>query len=147
LEFRRVLFRSLKDFVRLALTHEGTSADCGLPPSVAVQRQAHDPVQRLREQVQRAMAPGNPVRLLLCADAAGRRETIAQMLGEHDLHPVEVGSIHEFLQNGVPFGITVAPLSAGFSLPHLGIVFLTESDLYPGHTSYRTRRVRERTTN
>lgn len=141
------LFAGLKGFARLALTDEGESNDCRMPPPVAVQRQAQDPVSRLRAQIERAQSADNGTRLLLCADAPGRRETISQMLNEYNLHPAPVGSIHEFLESDVSFGITVAPLSSGFALPHLDIVFLTENDLYPGHVLYRGRRTRERATN
>src|SRR5690606_11159905 len=45
------------------------------------------------------------------------------------------------------FAIGVATLSSGFALVAENIVFLTESDLYPGHATHRSRRGRERTSN
>src|SRR5690606_28821171 len=82
-----------------------------------------------------------------CADSAGRRETLVQMLAEHGLRPQPVGSIQDFLDGDDAFAIGIAPLSAGFTLRDDNIAFLTEGDLYPGHGAQRRRRSRERTSN
>ncbi len=137
------LFGELRQFARLAFT-DGTDEALAKPPDVAVHRQAGDPVARLRALV----APGSPHRVLLCADSAGRRETVAQMLAEHELRPEPVPAIQDFLDGEVHFGIAVAPLSAGFALRDPDVILLTESDLYPGHTAAsRKRRGRDRTSN
>ncbi|GAA5233767.1 transcription-repair coupling factor [Verticiella sediminum] len=135
-------FTSLKDFARLAFTDEA-DAEIVAPPDVAVHRQANDPLARLRALVE----AGDGRRLLLCADSPGRRETIVQMLAEHGLAPVPVATIQDFLDGEVAFAIGVAPLTAGFALREAGLVFLTESDLYPAHAASRGKRNRERTSN
>src|SRR5690606_5920295 len=139
-------FGHLKQFARLAFTDGAVDAAFAAPPDVAVHRQATDPISRLRALVD-ARSGESAARVLLCADSPGRRETIVQMLAEHDLHPSPVGSIQDFLNAGEGFAIGVAPLSSGFSLTHEAIVFLTENDLYPGHATHRSRRNRERTSN
>src|SRR5690606_28197184 len=143
------LFLGLKEFARLSFADQDPAdEDFAVPPNVAVQRQAADPVARLRAQVEGARAhDADARRVLLCADAPGRRETITQMLTEQGLAPTPVASLHEFIESDEAFAITVAPLSSGFSLRHLGIVFITEGDLYPGHAGPRGRRTRERATN
>lgn len=140
-------FGHLKQFARLAFTDNAADAAFAAPPDVSVHRQAGDPVSRLRALVGAKPGKSTAARVLLCADSAGRRETILQMLAEHDLHPTPVGSIQDFLNTDDGFAIGVAPLSSGFTLVDEGIVFLTENDLYPGHASHRSRRNRERTSN
>ena len=47
------------------------------------------------------------------------------------------------------FGLAVAPLAAGFTVPAAGLALITESDLYPGHAAGRRtgRREQERASN
>lgn len=131
-------------FPRLALGSERNHPDFAAAPDVAVARRADDPVARLRALLARA-----GTRVLLCADSAGRRETLAQMLAEHDIAPdVQSESVHAFLASEAHFGLAVAPLTAGFAIPGAALVILTENDLYPGHAAARHgRRAQERTSN
>lgn len=129
------LYAGFKDFARLALTAEPPHPDFVAAPDVAVARRAEDPVGKLRALVSR---PG--ARILLCADAAGRRETLFQMLAEQGLAPAEqTDNIGAFLLTPASFGLTIAPLAAGFGLTEGGLVFLTENDLYPGNAGARRR--------
>ncbi|WP_144639848.1 transcription-repair coupling factor [Bordetella genomosp. 13] len=158
------LYGHFRDFPRLALGGERNHPDFAAAPDVSISRRADDPVMRLR-----ALLARPDMRVLLCADSAGRRETLAQMLAEHGLAPdLQADSVQAFLDADAHFGLAVAPLSAGFVIPGAGqpgagqpraghpdaghpgagLVFLTENDLYPGHTaSRRGRRAQERTSN
>ncbi len=141
------LFERLKPFGRLALTGEGDHPDILRAPDVAVSRRADDPLARLRALLGRQDAE----RVVLCADSHGRRETILQMLSEHGLQPDTASeSLTEFLEGFARFAITVGGLDAGFAVPAGRLVFLTESDLYPGHSTgsvRRGRRTQERASN
>ncbi len=131
---RDALYAGFKDFARLALSGEGPHPDFRAAPDVAVMRRAEDPVARLRALVSQ---PG--AEILLCADSAGRRETLSQMLAEQGLAPdCQTDSIGDFLQTPARFGLAVAPLAAGFGLQG-GPIFLTENDLYPGNAGVRRR--------
>ncbi|MFJ1301225.1 transcription-repair coupling factor [Pseudomonadota bacterium AL_CKDN230030165-1A_HGKHYDSX7] len=134
-----------RQFARLALTTERPHPDFIAAPDVAVARRAEDPVTKLRTLISRTDA-----RVLLCADSAGRRETLSQMLAEQGV-PVNVQTddIQGFLRDEGHFGLAVAPLSTGFGLPQCGLVFLTENDLYPGNSPARRggKRAQERTSN
>ena len=139
------LHGKLKDFRRLALTAGQPHPDFRAAPDVSVARRAEDPVAKLRALVQ-----GRQSRLLLCADSAGRRETLVQMLNEFGVTPdAQPDSIEAFLSSDAHFGIAAAPLSAGFGLPGAGLAFLTENDLYPGlaTTGRRGKRDQERASN
>lgn len=149
------LFECLKAFARISLTTTSPHPDFASAPDVAVSRRADDPVAKLRQAVQRAQHssdstgthPDDAPRLILCADSHGRRETIVQMLAEHGLAPdAQTESVDDFLHSDAHFAITVAPLTTGFQVNQGPVVFLTENDLYPGHTgsARRTRRDQER---
>ncbi|RZS81103.1 transcription-repair coupling factor [Pigmentiphaga kullae] len=136
------LFGHLKRFARLALAGDRPHPAFAAPPEVAVQRKAEDPVARLR-----ALAARQDQRVLLCAESAGRRETIAQMLAEFGLDPEPVESVQDFLGRTASFAIGIAPLSSGFGLADPRLLFLTESDLFPGHAVRRGKRGQERASN
>jgi transcription-repair coupling factor (superfamily II helicase) len=137
------LYGHLKSFARLVLT-EGSNPDFAPAPNVAVARRAEDPVARLRDLLD------SPSRTVLCADSAGRRETLLQMLGEFGIQPdSQPDSLQEFLASDSHFGLTVAPLSTGFGLAADALTLLTENDLYPsqGRTVRRGRRAQEGSSN
>ncbi len=136
------LFVHAKAFPRLALRQDGEHPDFTSPPDVAVARRAEDPVSRLRAALQQQSR-----RVVLCADSAGRRETLVQMLEEFGLRPdTHVPTLQDFLQSDLPFGLIVAPLAAGFCNIEHNLVLLTENDLYPNqrHPGRRGRRAQER---
>ncbi len=157
------LFEQLKHFPRIALTQDAPHPDIISAPEIGVSRRAEDPLQKLRQVLARdasldlvrsktaaATRADQGTRVVLCADSHGRRETILQMLAEHQIAPdAQTESIATFLESDARFAITVASLSTGFEIPAQGLIFLTENDLYPGHggTAKRGRRDQERASN
>ena len=79
---------------------------------VAVDRRADDPLGRLK-----AYLATNPGRVLLLAESAGRRETLAAMLAEHGLRPAACADFAGFAAGDAPLALGVGPLHAGFALP------------------------------
>ncbi|CAP42033.1 transcription-repair coupling factor [Bordetella petrii] len=139
------LHAHFKAFARLAFTEGAAHPDFSAAPDVSVSRRAEDPVARLRALLSRSES-----RVLLCADSAGRRETLVQMLAEFGLAPDEQPeSIQAFLGSQAAFALAAAPLSTGFNIPSARLTFLTENDLYPGHAgpARRGRRDQERASN
>ncbi len=127
-------FAAAKAYGRLAIdTKNGpeNGLTATIPP-VAVDRRAEDPLGRLKGWL--ATRPG---RVLVLAESAGRRETLAAMLSEHGLRPAACADFAGFLSGDAELALAVAPLHAGFALP--GIAFVTETELYAG-APRRTRR-------
>ncbi len=121
------LFLQLKPFARLALTSDSAHPDFQAAPAVAVNRRAEDPVANLR-----ALLNKHQGRIALCADSAGRRETLLQMLEEFGIKPDFANeTLEEFLASESRFALVTAPLSNGFSLTDPALTLLTENDLYP----------------
>ena len=113
-------------------------------PDVAVNRQSETPLAALQN-----FQTGFGGRILLCAESAGRRETMLGFFAQHGLKPKSVDGWQAFLDNDAPLAITVTPLAYGFqlsseqSLPETqAIAVITESDLY--QYVARSRNVRRR---
>lgn len=136
-------FNGIKPFSRLSLSAQADNQPIAHPdfeplPVVAVNRRDKDPLSQLRQEV---LDPKN--RTVLCADSAGRRETLLQMLREHDLSPAtDCQSLADFLDSDAAFALVVAPLSRGFALVHDSLSLLTENDLYPTQTRTQSSRRR-----
>jgi len=136
------LFLRLKAFARLALAAGGPHPDFSIVPDVSVARRAENPLARLHATLHQTDS-----RLVLCADSAGRRETLLQMLAEYGIQPdASADTLQEFLDRDNHFSVVVAPLAAGFFLPGSQLMLLTENDLYPNqaHALRRRRRAQER---
>ena len=99
-------------------------------PDIAVNRRLDDPLTNLRSYLMRT-----DTRVMICADSAGRRETLQQYFGEYKLDLAPVEGFEGFRQSDAKLALGVAPLQAGFELldetsGHL--VFITETELYAG---------------
>lgn len=136
-------FHALKSFARLDLNQAGMHPDFMAVPNVAVARRAEDPLSAFRTEVRDTSR-----RTLLCADSAGRRETLAQMLAEFNLNPdTQCQDLHDFLQGDSAFALVTASLFQGFALKEAAVTFLTENDLYPHQVRTAQRRRRMQRTN
>ena len=105
---------------------------------------AEDPVAALRR-----LLDIHAGQIALCADSAGRRETLDQMLREFGIQAdTSVETLADFFKGDTPFTLLVAPLSAGFGITADGTLLLTENDLYPAQarSPRRGRRSQERST-
>jgi transcription-repair coupling factor (superfamily II helicase) len=99
-------------------------------PDVAVNRRLDDPLASLRTYLER-----NDTRVMICADSAGRRETLQQYFSEYRLDLVPVEGFEGFRASDARLALGVAPLQAGFELLDAGaghLVFITETELYAG---------------
>lgn len=134
-------FTLAKPFARLNLPDAGDGGWATPLPPLAINRRADDPLSALRAFLSRTTA-----RVVLCAESAGRRETLMQLLYEHDLKPDLCDSLDAFLRGELRFALTVAPLAAGFALPSESLVVITESELYDGIVRRAGRRRQEQAT-
>jgi len=131
-------------FARLTLGEGDAPAFAAVPP-IAVERKHADPLARLRAFVAATTAAGG--RVLLLADSAGRRETIAQLLAEHRLHAADNADFAAFLAGDAPLALGVAPLHGGFSLRDRALHLITETELYAASPRRQRNRGRERASN
>ncbi len=132
-------FSGAKPYARLTLG-EGDSPQFAPPPVVAVQRKAADPLAHLRAFSASYAAGGG--RTIVLADSAGRRETIAQMLRDHNLPFADNSDFSAFVAGDASLSLGVAPLHGGFLLRDAQLALITETELYD--TSPRRLRARHR---
>ena len=134
-------FGAAKAYTRLILTSagEGTSeaADTTKPlssvalPSVAVDRRSDEPLLPLK-----AFQASFPGKVLLLAESAGRRETLASLLAQSGLKPPVFASLAEFSRSDARFGLAVSPLFNGFivddNVAQNALALITEAELFAG---------------
>jgi len=114
-----------------------TSSTVSLP-DISVERRADDPLHKLK-----AFASSFAGRILLLAEAPGRRETILEYLTEYGLQPASQADFSAFQTSNDSLSLMVAPLSNGFMLrdAHIGsIAFITENELYAATARPRGQR-------
>jgi len=99
------------------------------PPPVQVDRRAPDPLAALKRFVAATEA-----RVLICAESAGRRETMQQYFAEYGLTVPAVDDWTAWVgEAGAPrAALVVSPLHAGFAWPAARLAFVTEAELYAG---------------
>ena len=124
-------FTAAKPYARLILA-KGNSGPTRAVPPVAVDRRAEDPLAGLK-----AFIDDHPGRILLLAESAGRRETLAGLFAEYGLKPETTADLTGFLASDSRLALSVGPLHAGFLLE--GLAFITEAELYAGSPSRRAR--------
>ena len=115
-------------------------------PDVAVHRRDADPISRLRHVVSQ-----EKLRVLVCSDSAGRKESIRQLLKEsngiageegkplYSLQPEEFESIADFVKSNSLFGLVTAPLFNGFLWTSENLLVLTEAELFTSTARQRRK--------
>ena len=139
-------FTTAKPYARLTLEKDGVEKHQFLPvPDIAVHRRDADPINRLRKVVS-----SEQVRVLVCSDSAGRKESIRQLFEEsnsvagqdgkplYPLKPESFDSIADFIKSDSLFGLVNASLFNGFSWPAENLLVITEAELFT--TTARQRR-------
>jgi transcription-repair coupling factor (superfamily II helicase) len=134
-------FAKVRGFARLALDAASNHAPLAAPlPNLAIDRKREVPLAAFLDWQYKT-----PYRVLIVAESAGRRETMATLLRDNELPVSEVESFAQFTAD-MRVAIIVAPLASGFVLPSEGIAVVTEAELYAA--SGRTgRKKQEATTN
>ena len=131
-------FTTSKSYARLTLEKDGAEKSQFLAvPDIAVHRRDTDPINLLRKVVS-----SEKVRVLVCSDSAGRKESIRQLFDEsnsiagfdgkplYPLKPESFDSIAEFIKSDSLFGLVTAPLFNGFSWPAENLLVITEAELF-----------------
>ena len=139
-------FTAAKPNARLALEKEAREAPQFLAvPNLAVHRRDADPINRLR-----ALVSQEKVRILICSDSNGRKESIRQLFEEsnsvtsqsgkplYQLKPEGFEGVADFIKSDALFGLVTAQLFNGFTWPSENLIVVTEAELFT--TTARQRR-------
>jgi transcription-repair coupling factor (superfamily II helicase) len=137
-------FVRLRDFPRVDISPSGeeepgeTLKTAPLPP-LAVDRRARDPLAAFKQ-----FLDGSKLRVLVAAESAGRRETMAAYFAEYGLKPAALKDFQEFTASLESFVLAVSPLSQGFVAQSEGWAIVTEAELYAGVVRRRGRAAEKR---
>lgn len=142
-------FTSAKPHARLVLEQTATQAGPAqfLPLlDISVHRRDTDPINRLRNVVS-----SEKVRVLICSDSAGRKESIRQLFEEsnsvagvagkplYPLKPEGFESVAEFVKSDSLFGLVTAPLFNGFAWASENLLVITEAELFTSTARQRRK--------
>jgi transcription-repair coupling factor (superfamily II helicase) len=143
-------FTAAKPNARLSLDKDADRETKEAPqflavPDLAVHRRDADPLNRLR-----ALVSQEKVRVLICSDSNGRKESIRQLLEESNsvaglngkpLYPIKpegFEGVADFIKSDALFGLVTAQLFNGFTWPLENLIVVTEAELFT--TTARQRR-------
>ena len=130
------ILQSLKRYRRIEMRAHERAHDFGsrAMPDLAGNVHLQKPFTHLADFV--AATPG---RILFCAESAGRRENLLEILKQVNLRPAACEHWQDFLAGDSELAIAVAPLDQGMWIPDRGI---TEAQLFGERVAQRRRRRR-----
>ncbi|WP_020210387.1 transcription-repair coupling factor [Gilvimarinus chinensis] len=138
------LFAGLKSLSRTALVSHPLDEAAGnqnfsfnSPPSLPVQAQNEHPLTALE-----AFLMEFEGRVLFCAESAGRRETLLELLSRIRVKPKELDSWQSFSAGNETLAITVGSIDQGLICTSPKLALITESQLF-GERVQQTRRRRQ----
>ncbi len=108
-------------------------------PEIAVDARAKRPLGRLEQYLTTASGP-----VLFCAESAGRREAILDLLKTIGITPLAVAGWAEALAATSGQMIAVHPLERGFRLADGRFTLISETELFGHQVLQRRRRARQR---
>ncbi|MFI8744142.1 transcription-repair coupling factor [Pseudomonas sp. NPDC077186] len=137
-------FARLKSWPRIVANPEDiepgvgqTRFDARALPDLAIQAKAGEPLAALRRFIEEYQG-----RVLFCAESAGRREVLLELLARLKLKPKEVEGWPAFVASHERLGICIAPLDEGLLLDDLALI--AESPLFGQRVMQRRRREKGR---
>lgn len=134
------VFAKLREYPGIELHHGGgihkaLSAPVAPPPELSAGTQA-SPLLALE-----SLLLANPEsRILFCAESAGRRESMLELLKTIRLSPDPVSNWQEFIDGEQGLAITIAPLDRGLWLHNPARLLITETQLFGQRVAQRRRR-------
>ncbi|GLX12842.1 transcription-repair-coupling factor [Pseudomonas straminea] len=137
-------FARLKDWPRVVISPGDiepgvgrTRFEASALPDLAIQAKTSEPLAALRRFIEEY-----PGRVLFCAESAGRREVLLELLARLKLKPKEVEGWPQFCASKERLGITIAPLDEGLQLEDIALI--AESPLFGQRIMQRRRREKTR---
>jgi transcription-repair coupling factor (superfamily II helicase) len=137
-------FARLKNWPRVVVSQDDIATGVGHSrfnaqalPDLAIQAKANEPLAALRRFIEEY-----PGRVLFCAESAGRREVLLELLARLKLKPKEFDNWPAFTASKDRLGICIAPLDEGLLLEDLALI--AESPLFGQRVMQRRRREKSR---
>ncbi|MCJ8336931.1 MAG: transcription-repair coupling factor [Pseudomonadales bacterium] len=137
--------RHLKPFRKLQYSNElvkgagKSNLQCRAPAELSVDAQSTLPLSALQQH----LADNPNSRFLFCAESAGRREALLELLSKIKLAPASLENWQQFIDGDAQVAITVFPLSRGLSIPNQ-LELISESQLFGRQVFQQRRRTKEK---
>ncbi len=133
------LFNRLKQFPRADVVDENDNLqqkfDTQTLPALSIDAHAQAPLAKVEE-----LLLSTSKRVLFCAESAGRRETLLELLERIQVQPEQISSWQAFLNSDASIGITISPIAEGLSLSNPPMIVITEGELFGHQVQQRRRR-------
>lgn len=133
------LFANLKKYPQIhtqAIANENThlNANVNALPDLSIDSHQENPLSKLIQFIE-----SSPARILLCAESKGRREALIDLIARYHSVPPST-TYNEFMQESLPFAITIAPLDTGAYFIDEKLIIIAEAQLYGERVMQRRRR-------
>ena len=139
-----ILFQHIKQLARTIISHQQVEERAGQSnlqlhavPEVAVNAKLTNPLNNLQVFIE---GIGADVKILFCAESAGRREVLTELLKGIDIKPTEVDHWQQFVTGDHSYCITTYPIDQGVYCPAQQICLITEGELFGQQVMQRRRR-------
>ena len=139
-----ILFHHIKQLARTIISHQQVEERAGQSnlqlhavPEVAVNAKLTNPLNNLQVFIE---GIGAEVKILFCAESAGRREVLTELLKGIDIKPTEVDHWQQFVTGDHSYCITTYPIDQGVYCPAQQICLITEGELFGQQVMQRRRR-------
>jgi transcription-repair coupling factor (superfamily II helicase) len=140
------LFARIKPLARIKVAAASDSPSDGdkeigsrMPPHFSIDHHAENPLLELKSFLQTAQQ-----RTLFCAESAGRREVLLELLQRIQIKPTQYDCWHDFVTADAPIGITIGAIDRGLALTNSPLVIISESQLFGRQVLQRRRRTKSR---
>jgi len=139
------LFSALKPLPRSKVEDADSTAASGnnigslMPPTFSIDHHAENPLLQLKSYLQEGSQ-----RTLFCAESAGRREVLLELLKRIQVTPTEYDNWQDFVANSAEVGITIGAIDRGLALIDPALVIISESQLFGRQVLQRRRRGKSR---
>lgn len=127
-------FMGLKPFCQINIA----DANAHVYADISVDHRHKNPLEKLSIFVSNYSG-----KILICAESAGRREIILDMLKKAHLETALIEGWKAFLENNHKISLTVSPITSPLYLPSDKLILITETQLF-GYQSIPTRRSKKR---
>lgn len=105
------------------------------PPYLPADHRSKQPLAKLQHFLQTTSQ-----RVLFCAETAGRREFLLELLAGQNIRPTPCDSWQDFITSELSLGITIGTLEQGLSLQQPNLAIITEAQLFGEQVMQRRRR-------
>jgi len=109
--------------------------DSEMPPVVNIDARSQQPIEKLSRFVDTFEG-----RILFTAESTGRRETLVELLNQHNIRLTPTSDWRTFLNSSTTLAVTIAPLEHGLLLSDNSITVIAEAQVFGEQVLQQRRR-------